>query len=228
MPLIFAFDLDGTLLASMKQKARGFAEVMARFGVGKATARRRFLTDLIPFQTTARDLLIEVGHRGNVDEAVKVISRDTIANWAKVSHNFRLRRGARKALEQLRRDGHFVVVSSSAHGGEIKRVLTQRGIRHLVDGVFGYSWKNPTFVKGQGHNKWIRVLAAKRGAKGKLVYVGDAPFDMQKTRRTRGAIAVGITGTVPREHLTQAGAHHVVNDLRELIPLSKRLARRRY
>ncbi|MFH1246946.1 MAG: HAD family hydrolase [Candidatus Micrarchaeota archaeon] len=229
MPLIFAFDLDGTLLDNVRLKAQPFLREMVKFGVDRDLALNRFLLGVgLPHRTVARQLFAECGKK--VPEAALLKASDRIKKqWERDVLKFKLMPGARRTLEALKADGHVIVMSSSAYPGEIKAILKRKRIRKLFDGVFGYSDRNPKFIKGQVHNEMARRIAEKKGVRrnAKLVYIGDGLFDMQKTRATRGAIAVGITGTVSREHLFKAGAHHVVENLTELIPLSRTLERKR-
>lgn len=226
MSLIFAFDLDGTLLASMPYKARPFARAMAKLGIDYSHAYRVFMENAgVPLHETVEALLgdrIQALGKEQRKDLFDRIKQEFVsdADLKKV----RLRPGARRTLENLRREGAAIVVSSSSPTWKVREMLKQKRVRHLVDGVLGYSFKNPQFMKGAIHNEMARRIAAKHGMRsGKLVYVGDAPFDMKRTRETPGAIAVGITGTVSEDRLRQSGAHHVVNRLEELLPLARRL-----
>jgi beta-phosphoglucomutase len=54
-------------------------------------------------------------------------------------------------------------------------------------------------------------------APGRCAVVEDAPAGIEAARRA-GMAAVGLTGTAPRDRLAEAGAHVVVESLRELSP----------
>lgn len=228
MPLIFVFDMDGTLVDNVRLKAKPFVREMQRFGISpKHALERFFLTVGLPHRTVARELFAEHGKKVSEKALLKASARIK-RQWQRDIAKTKLRAGARQTLETLKRAGHIVVVSSSSYPLELKALLQRKRIRHLFDGVLGYSDRNPHFIKGVVHNEIARRIAAKKGVsrRSKLVYVGDGLFDMRRTRETRGAVAVGITGSVPEKMLKKSGAHHVINKLSELVPLSRRLARK--
>ncbi|MFH0713377.1 MAG: HAD family hydrolase [Candidatus Micrarchaeota archaeon] len=218
---IVVFDLDGTLIDSMKIRARMFANELDVSPAVRKKVEWVFLRNtgvLVPTEALASFQKTGVNLSGEeLDEAF----RKVVQKWNEKPPVFPLKKGVKRTLEQLRREGHVVVLSSFGPGQEVKRILNQHKMRHLFDGVFTYSGKYPQFAKGPGHNKFVREIARRMGKAGqRVIYVGDGVHDMANTRRDKRAIAVGITGTNPTWRLKSFGAHHVIREIPEIVRIA--------
>lgn len=217
---IVVFDLDGTLIDSMKIRARMFADELDVSPTVRRKVEKIFLRNtgtIVPTDALAAYHHANVNVSGaELDEAFHRL----VAKFHNEPPTFPLKKGVKRTLEQLRREGHVVVLSSFGSGREVKQILDQHKMRYLFDGVFTYSQKAPDFAKGPEHNKFARKIAERMGKTGRVIYVGDGVHDMANTRRDPRAIAVGITGTNPIRRLKAFGAHHVIREIPEIVRIA--------
>jgi HAD superfamily hydrolase (TIGR01509 family) len=122
--------------------------------------------------------------------------------------------GARKLIEDLKGNGHTVVLASSAKTEELEHYLTLLDARSLAD-----DWTDSSDVEATKPEPDLLLAAlAKVGAKAKdAVMIGDSVWDCRAAKRA-GVRSVGVlTGGFSEDELLEAGASHVcasVDDLR--------------
>jgi HAD superfamily hydrolase (TIGR01509 family) len=122
--------------------------------------------------------------------------------------------GARKLIEDLKGNGHTVVLASSAKTEELEHYLTLLDARSLAD-----DWTDSSDVEATKPEPDLLLAALdKVGAKRKdAVMIGDSVWDCRAAKRA-GVRSVGVlTGGFSEEELTEAGASRVcasVEDLR--------------
>jgi HAD superfamily hydrolase (TIGR01509 family) len=123
--------------------------------------------------------------------------------------------GARRCVEDLKSNGHTVVLASSAKPDELEHYLTLLDARTLVDG-----WTDSGDVERTKPEPDL-VLAAleKAGAEpDDAVMIGDSVWDCRAAERA-GTRSIGVlTGGFSEDELLEAGASKVfasVEDLRE-------------
>jgi HAD superfamily hydrolase (TIGR01509 family) len=123
--------------------------------------------------------------------------------------------GARRCVEDLKSNGHTVVLASSAKPDELEHYLTLLDARALVDG-----WTDSSDVERTKPEPDL-VLAAleKAGAEpDDAVMIGDSVWDCRAAERA-GTRSIGVlTGGFSEQELLEAGASKVftsVEDLRE-------------
>jgi HAD superfamily hydrolase (TIGR01509 family) len=123
--------------------------------------------------------------------------------------------GARNVIEDLKSNGHTVVLASSAKPEELEHYLTLLDARTLVDG-----WTDSGDVERTKPEPDL-VLAAleKAGAEpDDAVMIGDSVWDCRAAERA-GTRSIGVlTGGFSEDELLEAGASKVftsVDDLRE-------------
>ena len=122
--------------------------------------------------------------------------------------------GARKLIEDLKGNGHTVVLASSAKTEELEHYLTLLDARSLAD-----DWTDSSDVAATKPEPDLLLAALdKVGSKPKeAVMIGDSIWDCRAAKRA-GVRSVGVlTGGFSEEELLEAGASRVsasVEDLR--------------
>jgi len=122
--------------------------------------------------------------------------------------------GARKLIEDLKGNGHTVVLASSAKTEELEHYLTLLDARSLAD-----DWTDSSDVAATKPEPDLLLAALdKVGSKRKdAVMIGDSVWDCRAAKRA-GVRSVGVlTGGFSEDELTEAGASRVcasVEDLR--------------
>jgi len=122
--------------------------------------------------------------------------------------------GARKLIEDLKGNGHTVVLASSAKTEELEHYLTLLDARSLAD-----DWTDSSDVEATKPEPDLLLAALdKVGSKPKeAVMIGDSVWDCRAAKRA-GVRSVGVlTGGFSEEELLEAGASRVsasVEDLR--------------
>jgi HAD superfamily hydrolase (TIGR01509 family) len=123
--------------------------------------------------------------------------------------------GARKLIEDLKGNGHTVVLASSAKSDELEHYLTLLDARSLAD-----DWTDSSDVeKTKPEPDLLLAALEKVGGDAKdAVMIGDSVWDCRAAERA-GVRSVGVlTGGFSEEELTEAGASKVyrsVDDLRQ-------------
>jgi len=120
--------------------------------------------------------------------------------------------GARELIDRLRRDGHAVVLASSAKADEVDHYLDLLDARQLAD-----AWTTSADVEAtKPEPDLIQAALAKAGG-GKAVMVGDSPWDCIAAKRA-GLKTVGVlTGGFSEEELLDAGAACVFWSMADLL-----------
>jgi HAD superfamily hydrolase (TIGR01509 family) len=135
--------------------------------------------------------------------------------YMQLIHEVEPLKGARELIEDLKGNGHTVVLASSAKTEELEHYLTLLDARALAD-----DWTDSSDVEATKPQPDL-VLAAleKVGAKAEdAVMIGDSVWDCRAADRA-GVRSVGVlTGGFSEQELTEAGASRVcasVDDLRQ-------------
>lgn len=129
--------------------------------------------------------------------------------------------GARELIEQLKREGHPVVLASSASAQEADHYLDLLDARELVD-----AWTTSEDVeRTKPHPDLVRAALAKLG-RAEGVMLGDTPWDVKAATDAGVATVAVLTGGFSTDELRGAGAVNVfasIDELRERLsetPLS--------
>jgi HAD superfamily hydrolase (TIGR01509 family) len=121
--------------------------------------------------------------------------------------------GARNVIEDLKSNGHTVVLASSAKPEELEHYLTLLDARALVDG-----WTDSSDVERTKPEPDL-VLAALEKAEadpGDAVMIGDSVWDCRAADGA-GTRSIGVlTGGFSEEELLEAGASKVFTSVEEL------------
>ena len=124
-----------------------------------------------------------------------------------------------EVLEALRNSGNTLLVSSGGTTASVKRKTRLAGIDRMFRLMLGTDEGVVHMVKGPGHFHLIREVDLNEAAfRQRAVFVGDAAHDM-RVGRAAGIPAIGRSTGSNGTALRQAGATHLITDLRDIAPL---------
>jgi HAD superfamily hydrolase (TIGR01509 family) len=120
--------------------------------------------------------------------------------------------GARELIEDLKRDGHAVVLASSAKPDEVEHYLDLLDARELAD-----AWTTSADVDATKPEPDLVVAALDRAedADG-AVMIGDTPWDAKAAARAGVETIAVLTGGFAEQELRDAGAAAVFESVEEL------------
>jgi HAD superfamily hydrolase (TIGR01509 family) len=121
--------------------------------------------------------------------------------------------GSRELIEDLKRRGHAVVLSSSAKAEEVEHYLDLLDVRELVD-----DWTTSADVDNTKPEPDLIEAAAEKAGGGEAVMVGDSTWDCEAAKRAGLETVAVLTGGFSEAELREAGAVAVyfsIGDLRE-------------
>lgn len=212
---LLIFDLDGTLADTMGPLGDLFCEMlMQRCGVPDEVSR--------PIYTA----LAGKGPRAQFAEVLRqavspdeALVDDLTSRYWRLAEKFptKLFPETLDVLSALRRDGHTLVVSSGSTPESVERKLRLTGIDRLFRLALGSSPDLPDMAKGSGHfgliSRSLHLRAGELQTRG--VFIGDGVYDMQVASEA-GILAVGRVADGNGCSLQQAGARHLIEDLRDI------------
>ena len=120
--------------------------------------------------------------------------------------------GARGLIEDLRDDGHRVVLASSAKAEEVDHYLNLLDARDLVD-----AWTTSADVeRTKPEPDLVHAALEKAGGEGPAVMIGDSVWDVKAASAAGVPTLAVLTGGFSAAELREAGAAEVVESIREL------------
>jgi HAD superfamily hydrolase (TIGR01509 family) len=122
-------------------------------------------------------------------------------------------KGARELIEDLKGNGHTVVLASSAKSEELEHYLTLLDARSLAD-----DWTDSSDVEATKPEPDLLLAAlAKVDARPKdAVMIGDSTWDCEAAKRARVRSVGVLTGGFSEQELRDAGASRVYRAVEEL------------
>jgi len=120
--------------------------------------------------------------------------------------------GARGLIEDLRDDGHSVVLASSAKAEEVDHYLNLLDARELVD-----AWTTSADVeRTKPEPDLVHAALEKAGGDGPAVMIGDSVWDVKAASAADVPTLAVLTGGFSAAELREAGAAEVVESIAEL------------
>ena len=204
------FDMDGVLVDSYEAHFRSWHEALGRHGL--SMSRQDFSAT---FGRTSREIIRQL-FPGEFDaEAHDRLDAEKEAAYREIlAAEVPAMDGAPALLRALAAAGWRLAIGSSGPPENVRVVLENLpgadAIEAAVDGR--------QVTRGKPHPEVFRKAAEKLGIPpGGCAVIEDAPAGI-RAARAAGMAAVALTGTADRKTLEQAGAHLVVDSLRELSP----------
>jgi HAD superfamily hydrolase (TIGR01549 family) len=125
-------------------------------------------------------------------------------------HEVRPLEGSRELVEDLRRDGHAVVLASSAKPDEVEHYLDLLDVRNLAD------WTDSGDVERTKPEPDLVRAAIDKAGGGPAVMVGDSTWDCIASDRAGIPSVAVLTGGFSETELREAGAECVFGSVAEL------------
>jgi HAD superfamily hydrolase (TIGR01549 family) len=120
--------------------------------------------------------------------------------------------GAHGLIEDLRAEGHRVVLASSAKAEEVDHYLNLLDARGLVD-----AWTTAADVeRTKPEPDLVHAALEKAGGEGPAVMIGDSVWDVKAASAADVPTLAVLTGGFSAAELREAGAAEVVESIREL------------
>jgi HAD superfamily hydrolase (TIGR01509 family) len=201
-------DIDGTLVDTNYQHAIAWFRAFRRYELTLPIWRiHRHIgmggDQLVP--AVAGDEF-ESKHGDDVREDEKTLYGELIDEVRPV-------RDARELIEELKANGHTVLLASSAKQEEVDHYLDLLDARDLADG-----WTSSADVEStKPEPDLVYAALQKAGSEAsKAVMIGDTPFDVEAAKRAGVPTLAVLTGGFSEQELRDAGATEVYESVEEL------------
>jgi len=164
------FDFDGTLVKSNEIKKQVFYEVTKNI-IGADDVLDRILN--LPNAGDRYNIFNLLSAELNSSEGVFVDALKLSDNYTniceyEISHTTEIH-GAKKTLEELKKIGIKVIVSSATPKDTLKKIIDMRGWMNLIDMVLGSPDSKINHIE--------MILKQNRYLTSEIVYVGDSEVD---------------------------------------------------
>ena len=225
--MIFLFDIDGTLLlsggAGRLAMARATDLHLPQPGaMDRVTCAGK--TDLLIIEDACRQVLGSEPAKETVDR-ILVSYAEFLPHELATSPSFRLLPGVPQVLHALRRrkDAHLVVATGNIEiGARLK--LERARLDHLFPaGGYGEGSRDRTEILQRAMQAAADHAGQPLDEIGPVIVVGDTVRDIEAAKRLGLYVAVLGGTTTPEETLAEADPDLIMEDLRELLPWSKKL-----
>jgi HAD superfamily hydrolase (TIGR01549 family) len=206
----YIFDVEGTLVDSVRQNLLGLQESLADFGIAVPYDLLQLYSGLDGDQTlqlVARDL--------DADERKRVLEAQGKLYERKYLESVKPFNGVRDVMERLTKLGGRIALATDCKGPELKHYLSLLNIDELIDSMAC----GDDVEHGKPDPRLVGLAVRKLGvAAGQAVMIGDTPYDAEAARGAGTAAAGLLTGGFSKEALTEAGCFVVAGELRDLLP----------
>lgn len=208
---VVIFDVDGTLVDSVKAHAAAWQETLGEFGCTVS------LDEVQPQIGKGSDELLKVFLKPeDIDRLEKRIAKRRIeifmTRYLKLVRPFPK---VRELFRRLREDGHKLVLGTSATSKELEAHLRMIDIEDLIQ---GHTTADEADKSKPHPDIFEAALAKVKGAKPEeAVVIGDTPYDAEAARRG-GMKAIGVlTGGFPKQQLEKAGCSAIFADIKDIL-----------
>lgn len=206
------FDLDGTLIDSMGECGRIFAELLKSYEVPLYAGRQYYYdTTGSPMREQFRGVLKKYGARFN-DADIEKLRKEFDERF--LACDFDLFPGAKQLLSALVAAGKTLFLSSASSDDCVSKRLRAGKLRPLFLRAFG----STALVKGPSHLESFAKAARKSPGEfaKKTFFCGDGEADMRIGKKA-GMYSIGVKGTSSPARLRKAGADRLITSVRVLL-----------
>lgn len=211
MPKAVIFDIDGTLIDTVRLHAEAWAETFRHYGI----------------EVPVDDIRAQIGKGG--DQLMPVfVSEEMVKQHGEEMEAFRAKLfkekyfpkangfpGVRELFERIRSEGSKIVLASSCKGEELDRHTELAGIPDLIDAA-------TTSDDAERSKPFPDIFQAAMDRLGGIdpadaVVVGDSPYDAEAAGKA-GLKTVGVlAGGFSEEELRAAGAIAIYKDPADIL-----------
>jgi len=194
----YIFDVEGTLVDSVRQNLLSLQESLADFGIAAPYDLLQLYSGLDGDQTLqliAPDL--------DADERKRVLEAQGKLYERKYLESVKPFNGVRGVLERLTKRGGRIALATDCKGPELKHYLSLLDIDDLIDSLAC----GDDVEHGKPDPRLVGLAVRKLGVPaGQAVMIGDTPYDAEAAYAAGTAAAGVLTGGFSKEALTEAGA----------------------
>lgn len=207
-----AFDLDGTLLNSIPSIVIGVRTCWDALGFPKVSDDQIRNIIGLPWEESVQMLIPGAGARevAMINEYHAEIARGDRPPPDRPPEE--IFAGAAETLDRFENDGYLLAIVTSRSNRRFHDLLDRAGLSDRFATV-----KTADLGPGKPDPFLLNEAMADVGAAPEdTVMIGDTTYDIM-TGRNAGTGAIGVTwGVHPDHKLSEAGAHHVVDDFEDL------------
>jgi phosphoglycolate phosphatase-like HAD superfamily hydrolase len=209
----YIFDVEGTLVDSVRQNLRSLQEALDQVGILVPCATLQLYSGLDGDQTLQ---IIEPAlddlHRRQILERQKNIYECKYLSSVKAFD------GIREQFEVLTQEGGKIALATDCKGPELTHYLTLLNIAPLIQATAC----GDDVEHGKPDPRIVGVALRKLGLSGsEAVMIGDTPYDAEAALGAGVAAAGVLTGGFSADALRGAGCFVVADDLRSLLTYLK-------
>lgn len=208
MPTGVIFDMDGVLVASARPHAESWRMVAKKHGITMTDAQFRDT-----FGRPSRDIIRILWEREVGDEEIHAIDTEKEALYREIITGVvPLTIGVREVLGALQHANLPIGVATSGPPENLELVLREGRLTPF----FGATVNGFEVKHGKPAPDCFLLAAQRLGVDPSgCVVIEDAPAGVQ-AGVAAGMHVIGLTGTKERDALQEAGAHQVIDDLRDV------------
>ena len=208
---VVIFDVDGTLVDSVKAHAATWQDTLGEFGFN------------VPFDAIRQqigkgsDELLKAFLKPEVIERLEArIAKRRIEvfmnSYMKLVRPFPK---VRELVRRLREDGHKIVLGTSATSDELQSYLRMIDIDDLIH---GHTTADDADKSKPHPDIFEAALSKIKGAKpSEATVVGDTPYDAEAARRGGMKAAGTLTGGFSEQQLQEAGCIAIFADIKDML-----------
>jgi HAD superfamily hydrolase (TIGR01549 family) len=205
----YIFDVEGTLVDSVRQNLLSLQDALAKFGVTAAYDLLQLYSGLDGDQTL--QLVAPNLDGGDRRKVLDIQSKLYEANYLQSVKAFPR---VRDVFHVLTRGGGRIALATDCKGPALKHYLSLLNVSDLIDSMAC----GDDVEHGKPDPRLVGLALKKLGvAGGRAVMVGDTPYDAEAAREAGTAAAGLLTGVFVEEVLADAGCFAVAKDLNELL-----------
>lgn len=221
MPKIkyFIYDLDGTLNNTMPSYTKSFVAVLANKGVPEENLRglgqEYNNTAGTPLRQQFINALLSQGIRADIEDCCTQF-------WEQLQHEkANPFPGTVSLITQVHRRGGAQYITTGSKTTHATARIEEMGLLSYFSLILG---QGDGLDKGLQHLQLFKEHSHDIEFAKQAVYLGDGPKDIQYAREY-GIIPIGITTTLSRQKMEDAGARYVIASLDQFLPLLQRIER---